>query len=107
MKKPLAILLSTCALLLAVPGSAQDPPPPIPSETVGVKDAIDPGPNVFVLDQSWSGASTLQVFAADDFDYKGGMATGSMAQAQLSADGTTAYTISTYMERFIDGDVEM
>lgn len=108
MKKPLAILLSTaCAPLLAVPGSAQEPPPPIPFETVGVKAAIDPGPNMFVLDQSWSGASTLQVFAADDFDYKGGMSTGSMAQAQLSADGTTAYTISTYLERFTEGDTEM
>lgn len=107
MKKALAILVSgTVASMVAVSGFAQEPPP-IAFETVGVKGTIDPGPNVFLLDQSWSGASTLQVFAADDFDYKGGISTGAMAQAQVSADGTTAYTISTYLERFTDGDAEM
>lgn len=97
MKKLLPVLLCTVCALSAVPALTQELPPPVPFETVGVKPAIDPGPNMFVLTQSWDGASTFQVYDAVDFTYKGGMTTGSMAQTQLLADGTRAYTISTYL----------
>ena len=76
MKKLLAILLSTTCALSVVPALSQETPPPIPFETVTVKESIDPGPNLFLMDQSWDGASTLQVFDAIDLTYKGGMGTG-------------------------------
>ncbi|MCC6734801.1 MAG: hypothetical protein IT534_01580 [Bauldia sp.] len=107
MKKLLAILLSTTCALPVVPALSQEPPPPIPFETVGVKETIDPGPNLFLMGQSWDGASTLQVFDATDLTYKGGMGTGMMAQSVLSADGLTAYTTSTYLTRLTYGDTTM
>ncbi|MCW5714787.1 MAG: hypothetical protein KIT43_09780 [Bauldia sp.] len=107
MKKLLAILLSTTCALSVAPALSQEPPPPVPFETVGVKEAIDPGPNLFLLQQSWDGASTLQVFDAVDLTYKGGMGTGMMAQSVVSADGLTAYTMSTYLSRLTYGDTLM
>lgn len=108
MKKLLAVLLSTTCAVAAVPAFAQDADiPPVAEETVGVKPAIDPGPNIFAMDQSWDGLSTFQVFSAEDFTYKGGMGTGMVAQGQVSADGTTAYTTSTYLERITWGEPDM
>jgi len=72
-----------------------------------VKPAIDPGSNVFTLDQEWGGASSINVFSAADLSYKGNLSSGTMAQMLLSADGRTAYTASVYMKRIAYGDAEM
>ena len=40
----------------------------------------------------------------DTLAYKGGLGTGMMAQSVLSADGLTAYTMSTYLSRLTYGD---
>lgn len=107
MKKLLFTLVSTSCASVAVTAYAQDVPPPLEPETVITKPAIDPGPNLFVLEGSWDGASSLQVYGAEDLVNKGAMTTGSMAQSQVSADGNTAYTISTYMERIVYGPAKM
>src|SRR5690606_4574762 len=100
------LLCTTCAAL-AAPALAQDTPPPLTPETLTVRESIDPGPNLFAMDQSWEGPSTLQIFGQDDLAYRGGLGTGSMAQSQISADGATAYTVATYMRRYTWGEVEM
>lgn len=63
MKKLLFTLVSTSCASVAVTAYAQDVPPPLEPETVITKPAIDPGPNLFVLEGSWDGASSLQVMA--------------------------------------------
>ncbi|QSA18405.1 amine dehydrogenase, partial [Vibrio furnissii] len=35
-------------------------------EHVSVEKEIKPGPNVFVIDQSWAGSSTITVLGADN-----------------------------------------
>jgi len=107
MKKLLLTLLSTSCASVAAPAFAQDVPPPLEPEVVTTKPTIDPGPNLFILEGSWDGASSLQVYGATDLVNKGAMTTGSMAQSQVSADGNTAYTISTYLERITYGATKM
>ena len=58
---------------LAPPALAQDAP--LPPETMSVKAAIDPGPNVFVYQESLDGPGTIAVFGADDLAMKGTMST--------------------------------
>jgi methylamine dehydrogenase heavy chain len=71
------------------------------------KTAIDPGGNVFVLDQEWGGSSMVNVFSAEDLTYKGNLSTGTMAQMMLSPDGKIAYTASVYLKRITYGAAEM
>jgi methylamine dehydrogenase heavy chain len=71
------------------------------------KPTIDPGSNVFTLDQEWNGASSVNIFGASDLKYKGNVSSGAMAQMLLSHDGKTAYTTSVYMKRIVYGDAEM
>lgn len=72
-----------------------------------VKPTIDPGANVFSIDQEWGGASSINVFSAADLTYKGNLGSGTMAQMLVSADGKTAYTASVYMKRIAYGEAEM
>lgn len=83
---------------------AQDAAPVAP-ETLTVKERIDEGPNVFVLDQKWKGPSSVNVLGAEDFAMKGNMGPGTVAQMVLSADGSTLYTTSVYFERYTYGPV--
>lgn len=88
---------------LAQAAFAQDP---IQPETLTVEATIAPGPNVFSLDQSWSGASKINVLAAEDLALKGNITPGLQAQMVLSADGKTLYTMSNYPKRIISGPTE-
>ncbi len=100
---PFTLLLGACALV-AAPASAQSGFEP---EEVRVKERLDPGPNLFAIEQSWSGASRYHVLAADgDMAYKAQLSTGSMAQGTVSADGKTAYTVSVYLERITRGPMK-
>jgi methylamine dehydrogenase heavy chain len=95
---PLALTLA----ILASPAAAQEFQP----ETLTVKEAIDPGPNVFVANQSWDGASTVNVLSADDLSRKGNLAVGLTVQFVTSADAKTGYATSVYMKRYTYGPVE-
>lgn len=76
---------------------------PIAPETLTVKETIDEGPNVFVLDQAWNGSSSVNVLGADDFAMKGNVGPGTVAQMVLAADGKTLYTTSVFFERYTYG----
>jgi methylamine dehydrogenase heavy chain len=95
------LALIGCACLGLVPAArAQDP---IEPETLTVELAISPGPNVFSVDQNWSGASRINVLSADDLSNKGNITPGLQVQAVLSGDGATLYTTSNYPERIVFG----
>ena len=98
-----AVVLGGCALA-AAPGMAQSE---AEFDEVQVKARVDPGPNLFAIEQSWDGASRYHVLAADgDMAYKGQLSTGSIAQGTVSADGKTAYTVSVYLERITRGPMK-
>jgi methylamine dehydrogenase heavy chain len=101
MNRP-TIGLAICAALV-LPAAAQDPLPP---ETMSVKAAIDPGPNVYVYQESLDGPGTIAVFGADDFAMKGTMTTGAFGQMLVDPAGKTAYAQSTFMKRYAYGDLE-
>lgn len=75
-------------------------------EVLTVEKAIKPGANVFVLDQTWQGASRLNVLAEDDLEHKGIVSMGLVAQMTVSQDRKTAYTISAYAKRITYGPTE-
>nr|WP_321509851.1 amine dehydrogenase large subunit [uncultured Celeribacter sp.] len=77
----------------------------IAPETLTVKETIDEGPNLFVLDQAWKGPSAVNVLGAEDFAMKGNMGPGTTAQMVLSGDGKTLYTTSVYFERYTYGPI--
>lgn len=104
MKKMTTALLAMTAL--ATPAFAQDETPaPIEPEALTVKETIDEGPNLFVLDQAWKGPSSVNVLGAEDFAMKGNVGPGTTAQIALSADGKTLYSTSIYFERYTYGPV--
>lgn len=78
---------------------------PIEPETLTVKETIDEGPNVFVMDQAWKGPSSINVLGAEDFAMKGNVGPGTTAQMVLAKDGKTLYTTSVYFERYTYGEV--
>ena len=45
-------------------------------ETVTVEPHIAPGPNLFVNETSWEGASQIHVYGQDDLAYKGQVSLG-------------------------------
>lgn len=101
-------MLKTAAATLAImtaaaPCFAQETTPLAP-ETLGIKERIDEGPNVFAIDQKWNGASAVLVLGAEDFAVKGNIGAGGMMQFALSKDGKTIYSTSTYMTRYTYGD---
>lgn len=75
-------------------------------EHVSVEKEIKPGPNVFVIDQSWAGSSTITVLGADNFGVKGNISTGLIAQFGLSKDKKSLYTASVYPKRIVWGDID-
>lgn len=102
----LALALGTALTLPAFAQDTADTPEPIAPETLTVKDAIDPGPNLFSNAQSWDGASQIHVWSAEDLTYKGNMTAGLMGQMLVTPDGATAFGQSTYMTRITHGDIE-
>lgn len=100
--KRVAVLAA--AMAVAVPALAEDAE--FKPETVGLKETIDPGPNVFVYQQEWKGAGSIAVYGKDDLAFKGLMTSGSMGTMLLAPGGKTAYTQSTYMKRITWGDIE-
>ncbi|EPP21350.1 hypothetical protein [Vibrio fluvialis] len=61
-------------------------------EHVSVEKEIKPGPNVFIIDQSWAGSSMITVIGADNLEAKGNISTGLIAQFGLSKDKKSLYT---------------
>src|SRR6202046_5684252 len=96
-----------CALYLAVGAAGWGGTEELEPQHLTVKPAIDPGSNVFTLDQEWGGASSINIFSASDLKYRGNFSSGTMAQMLLSHDGRTAYTTSVYMKRIARSDAEM
>lgn len=75
-------------------------------EVLTVEKTIKPGANIFVLDQSWSGPTRINVLSADDLEQKGILAAGLIGQMAFSKDRKTAYTISAYAKRITYGPTE-
>lgn len=102
--KALGITLGAMLSVLTV-GIAQASETFVP-EVLTVEKAIKPGANVFVLDQSWSGPTRINVLSADDLEHKGILAAGLIGQMAFSKDHKTAYTISAYAKRITYGPTE-
>ncbi|MDR1648496.1 MAG: hypothetical protein LBR88_10795 [Zoogloeaceae bacterium] len=101
------IVTGLAALILAIGAAfAVDGDDGFSPEVFTVERKIRPGPNLFVLDQGWSGASQLNVLDGINLDRKGNMSMGLNAQFVLSADQKTAYTVSIYSRRISYGPVE-
>jgi methylamine dehydrogenase heavy chain len=76
-------------------------------EVLTVEPTIRPGPNIFVLDQSWDGSSWVHVLSADDLtSVKGSLSSGVVSQFAMSKDRKTAYTTSVYAKRIMSGPTE-
>lgn len=75
-------------------------------EKVTVLEKIKPGPNVFTVDQSWDGASRINVVGATELDRKGNLSVGLVTQFILTKDKKTAYTASAYAKRITSGPTE-
>lgn len=88
----------------ALPAAAQEEA--IAPEELTVEERIPPGPNVFVMDQSWSGPSRINVLSADDLSVKGNLDLGTTGQMVLGPNGRTLYGASVYMERFTYGPMD-
>lgn len=99
------VACALCAMSAACAGAFAQDAEFVP-ETFGVKEAIDPGPNLFVNQQEWSGAGSINVYSADDLTYKGNMSAGSMGQILISPDGAKAYSQSSYLKRIAYGEHE-
>lgn len=75
-------------------------------EKLTVEERIPPGPNVFVVDQRWDGASKVSVIGVDKLDRRGTISAGLIAQFALSPDRKTLYTASAYAKRITSGPTE-
>lgn len=75
-------------------------------EVLTVESKIKPGPNVLVVDQSWQGASRINVLSSEDLSHKGILSVGIVGQLALSKDSKTAYTVSVYHKRLMTGPTE-
>ncbi|WP_172962382.1 amine dehydrogenase large subunit [Hydrocarboniclastica marina] len=100
----LGITLGAVLGVLAVGGAQADDD--FEPEVLTVEESIEPGANLFLLDQSWQGASRLNVLAVEDLAHKGNLSMGLVAQMALSRDRKTAYTISAYAKRITYGPTE-
>ncbi|KQT64048.1 MULTISPECIES: amine dehydrogenase large subunit [unclassified Aureimonas] len=96
----LALAFGTAAF---APAHAQEEFEP---EQLSVEAKVRPGPNIFVLDQSWKGSSRLNVLSADDLSVKGIISVGLVGQATFSPDLKTAYLTSAYAKRIVRGPTE-
>lgn len=79
---------------------------PFKPERISVEKELRAGPNLFVIDQSWSGTSNITVLSADDLKTKGSISTGLLAQFLLSKDNKQLYTASVYPKRIVWGPTE-
>ncbi|ODN68131.1 amine dehydrogenase large subunit [Methylophaga muralis] len=76
-------------------------------EVLTVEPSIAPGPSIFVLDQSWDGASWVHIRSAEDLtSIKGSLSAGVVSQFAMSKDGKSAYTASVYAKRIMSGPTE-
>ncbi|WP_373019995.1 amine dehydrogenase large subunit [Thiomicrorhabdus sp.] len=102
---PLALGLSaaTSLMCLSLTASAETE---FKREIFTVEKAIPPGPNVFVNEASWDGASKIHVYGQEDLSYKGELALGLTSQIVSSSDGKQVYALSHYMKRYTYGPVE-
>ncbi|HSH72127.1 MAG TPA: amine dehydrogenase large subunit [Methylophilaceae bacterium] len=79
---------------------------PFVPERMTVETKIRPGPNAFVLDQSWNGVSRINVLSTGDLSTKGNLSVGLLGEFTLTKDHKTAYTTSVYPKRIISGPTE-
>lgn len=77
------------------------------AEQLTVEPHIKPGANVFVLDQSWTGASQINVLGIEDLSRKGNLSLGLNSQMVVSPDFKTVYTTSIYARRITHGPLEV
>lgn len=98
--------LVLCAMMATASAPALAQQADFKPETLGVKETIDPGPNIYVYQQEWKGAGSIAVFGKSDLSFKGLMSSGSMGQMLIAPDGKTAYSQSTFMKRYLYGDLE-
>lgn len=99
---------SVCLLIWSafnVSGLAHAEQPFVPDQVI-VEKEIKPGPNVFVIDQSWSGSSMITVFGSDDLSAKGNISTGLISQFNFSHDKSKLFTASVYPKRIVWGEIE-
>ena len=76
-------------------------------ETVTAKEAMDPGPNVFVNKQNWGGGpSAIYIYGAEDMRLKGSVSGGAQSHFTVTADGATAYLVSGFYSRLASGTGE-
>ncbi|RBW51230.1 amine dehydrogenase [Marinobacter sp. F3R11] len=75
-------------------------------EILTVEEQIQPGPNLFVLDQSWDGASQTVVLSRDDLSVKGNLSFGLVGQMAANSDFTRLYSLSHYAKRITYGPTE-
>lgn len=102
-------VLSSCLFVMLFPAgflSTAQAETPFKPERIGVEKELKPGPNLFVMDQSWSGTTTITVLSADDLKTKGSVSTGLIAQFLLSKDNKQLYTASVYPKRIVWGPTE-
>lgn len=103
MKRNLLSLALLATLFPLCPAQANTPFKP---ERIGVEKEIKPGPNLYVMDQSWSGSSNITVLSAETLKTKGNLSTGLIAQMGFSKDRHQLYTASVYPKRILWGDTE-
>ncbi|WP_372966172.1 amine dehydrogenase large subunit [Marinobacter sp.] len=75
-------------------------------EVLTVEERIKPGPNLFVLDQSWDGSSQTVVLSRDDLSIKGNLSFGIVGQMAVNSDFTRLYSLSHYAKRIMSGPTE-
>ncbi len=100
---PLVACIATLLLSAVMPAAQAESFKP---EVFTVEKTIQPGPNVFMNEAAWGGASQIHVFAQDDLHYKGSMPAGITSQMKVSKDGKTVYVLSDFAKRMTYGPVE-
>lgn len=75
-------------------------------EVLTVEERIQPGPNLFVLDQTWDGASQTVVLSQDDLSVKGNLSFGIVGQMATNHDFSRLYSLSHYAKRITYGPTE-
>lgn len=76
-------------------------------EQATTKEAMDPGPKVFVNMQNWGGGpSAIYIYSAEDLALKGSVSGGAQSHFTLSKDGRTIYLVSGFYSRLASGKGE-
>lgn len=98
--------IALCTLLGSITLTPSQAAEPFKPERISVEKNIAPGPNIYVLDQNWKGASTITVLSADDLSTKGNISAGLISQFTLSQDKKQLYTASVYPKRIMSGPTD-